>query len=102
MYQFMYECLLLHEFQMHLLIPAIMSCTVTRQLCSFPAAQNHWALREYTSSIIQKLVNNFYIRDSSILPRIIRFVCRKLVPCSLMIQVYYFAEFTRRVFHRHI
>lgn len=63
----------MHKLQMHLLIPAVLTCTVSRQLCPFPAAQNHWALREYTSSIIQKFVNNLYLRDS-IMSRIIRFV----------------------------
>ncbi|KAH8407138.1 hypothetical protein KR222_007959 [Zaprionus bogoriensis] len=60
----------LHNY-IHLLIPAVMSCTVTRQLCSFPAAQNHWALREYASNLITEFVKKFNSNDNSILPRII-------------------------------
>ncbi|XP_032294936.1 transcription initiation factor TFIID subunit 6 isoform X3 [Drosophila virilis] len=57
--------------KLHLFIPAVLSCTVSRQVCAFPAVQNHWALREYAANIMAELVKTFDSDDNSIMPRVI-------------------------------
>jgi transcription initiation factor TFIID subunit 6 len=40
---------------LHLVVPAVTSCIVSRMLCSKPEVDNHWALRVFASKILATL-----------------------------------------------
>ncbi|XP_023176956.2 transcription initiation factor TFIID subunit 6 [Drosophila hydei] len=63
----------LHNY-LHIFIPAVLSCIVARQVCAFPAVQNHWALREYSANIMAEFVKAYDSDDNSIMPRVIKYV----------------------------
>ncbi|EDW83763.2 uncharacterized protein Dwil_GK13782 [Drosophila willistoni] len=54
---------------LHQLIPAVLTCLLTRQDDPFPA--DHWALREYSGNIIAEIVWHFDNPSNGILPRVI-------------------------------
>ncbi|XP_030556289.1 transcription initiation factor TFIID subunit 6 [Drosophila novamexicana] len=72
---------------LHLFIPAVLSCTVSQQVCAFPAVQNHWALREYAANIMAELVKTFDSDDNSIMPRVIN-IYKAGLPSSSLTTIY--------------
>ncbi|XP_017008248.2 transcription initiation factor TFIID subunit 6 [Drosophila takahashii] len=56
---------------LHLILPAVLSCLLTKQACSSSDLADQWALREYSGNIIVHIVRHFNAADSSILPRVI-------------------------------
>ena len=41
--------------QLHELIPAVVTCIVSKQLCVKPESDNHWALRDFSSKILGQI-----------------------------------------------
>ncbi|KAH8354612.1 hypothetical protein KR084_008470 [Drosophila pseudotakahashii] len=56
---------------LHLILPAVLSCLLTKQASSSPDQADHWALREYSGNIMAHIVRHFDAADNSILPRVI-------------------------------
>ncbi|XP_068153901.1 uncharacterized protein mia [Drosophila tropicalis] len=54
---------------LHQLIPAVLTCLLTRQDDPFPA--DHWALREYSGNIIAEIIRHYDNPHNAILPRVI-------------------------------
>lgn len=59
------------ERYLHQLLPAIITCLVGKRLCSKPN-QNHWALRDYSASIIRRICARFGPSYTSLQGRITR------------------------------
>ncbi|KAF1744624.1 hypothetical protein MXB_1691 [Myxobolus squamalis] len=47
------------EHHFHEIIPSIMSCILSPELCSKQFEENHWALRIYSSKLICNLCSNY-------------------------------------------
>lgn len=56
---------------LHLLLPAVLSCLLAKQVCASPNSEDHWALREYSGNIMAHIVRQFDAADNGILPRVI-------------------------------
>ncbi|CAI4225501.1 unnamed protein product [Auanema sp. JU1783] len=48
------------EKYLHELLPSILSCVLSRQLCSRPDSENHWALREFASRLLADLCRKYH------------------------------------------
>lgn len=76
--------------QLHLLLPAVLSCLLAKQVCASPNSEDHWALREYSGNIMAHIVRQFDAADNGILPRVIGQV---LIMCGffgLFVNSYHF------------
>ncbi|KAJ7313353.1 hypothetical protein JRQ81_004646 [Phrynocephalus forsythii] len=58
------------EKYLHELIPAVMTCIVSRQLCLRPDMDNHWALRDFAARLIAQICKNFSTTTNNIQSRI--------------------------------
>ncbi|KAL8176940.1 UNVERIFIED_CONTAM: Transcription initiation factor TFIID subunit 6 [Gekko kuhli] len=58
------------EKYLHELIPAVMTCVVSRQLCLRPDVDNHWALRDFAARLIAQICKNFSTTTNNIQSRI--------------------------------
>eukprot|EP00079_Xenopus_tropicalis_P018145 XP_004919136.1 PREDICTED: transcription initiation factor TFIID subunit 6 isoform X1 [Xenopus tropicalis] len=58
------------EKYLHELIPAVMTCIVSRQLCLRPDVDNHWALRDFAARLIAQICKNFITTTNNIQSRI--------------------------------
>uniref|UniRef100_A0A8C3FZX7 Transcription initiation factor TFIID subunit 6 n=1 Tax=Chrysemys picta bellii TaxID=8478 RepID=A0A8C3FZX7_CHRPI len=58
------------EKYLHELIPAVMTCIVSRQLCLRPDVDNHWALRDFAARLIAQICKNFSTTTNNIQSRI--------------------------------
>lgn len=56
--------------QLHELIPAVMTCIVSRQLCLRPDVDNHWALRDFAARLVAQVCKNFSTTTNNIQSRI--------------------------------
>ncbi|KAH8292205.1 hypothetical protein KR054_007097, partial [Drosophila jambulina] len=56
---------------LHLILPAVLSCLLTKQVGVAIGMADHWSLREYSGSIATEIVRHYERCDSSILPRVI-------------------------------
>lgn len=57
---------------MHELIPSVLTCILSKQLCLRPELDNHWALRDFASRIIAQLSKTFNTSVNNIQCRITR------------------------------
>lgn len=55
---------------MHELIPAVMTCIVSRQLCLRPDVDNHWALRDFAARLVAQICKHFSTTTNNIQSRI--------------------------------
>lgn len=60
------------EKYLHELLPAILSCVLSKQLCSRPETDNHWALREFAARLIGQIVKNYNTTVLNLQTRIIK------------------------------
>ncbi|XP_059080951.1 transcription initiation factor TFIID subunit 6-like isoform X1 [Tigriopus californicus] len=60
------------EKYLHELIPAVITCIVSRQLCTRPDVDNHWALRDFASRLMANICKNFNTSTNSVQIRITR------------------------------
>uniref|UniRef100_UPI000B4C469B transcription initiation factor TFIID subunit 6 n=1 Tax=Lonchura striata TaxID=40157 RepID=UPI000B4C469B len=58
------------EKYLHELIPAVMTCIVSRQLCLRPDVDNHWALRDFAARLVAQVCKNFSTTTNNIQSRI--------------------------------
>ncbi|XP_021561962.1 transcription initiation factor TFIID subunit 6 [Carlito syrichta] len=54
----------------HELIPAVMTCIVSRQLCLRPDVDNHWALRDFAARLVAQICKHFSTTTNNIQSRI--------------------------------
>ncbi|VDM37574.1 unnamed protein product [Toxocara canis] len=62
---------------LHELLPSILSCILSKQLCARPDTDNHWALREFSSRLLSTIcraynVNGLRSRITQVLTRVWR------------------------------
>uniref|UniRef100_A0A9J2PGU1 Transcription initiation factor TFIID subunit 6 n=1 Tax=Ascaris lumbricoides TaxID=6252 RepID=A0A9J2PGU1_ASCLU len=62
---------------LHELLPSILSCILSKQLCARPDTDNHWALREFSSRLLSTIcrsynVNGLRSRVTQVLTRVWR------------------------------
>ncbi|KAI5715244.1 hypothetical protein M8J77_012916 [Diaphorina citri] len=60
------------EKYLHELLPSILSCIVSKQLCGRPEADNHWALRDFASRLLTQVSKNFNTSTNNIQTRVTR------------------------------
>lgn len=60
------------HFQLHELIPSVLTCVLSKQLCLRPELDNHWALRDFASRIISQISKTFNTSVNNIQCRITR------------------------------
>ncbi|XP_062469066.1 transcription initiation factor TFIID subunit 6 [Pezoporus occidentalis] len=58
------------EKYLHELIPAVMTCIVSRQLCLRPDVDNHWALRDFAARLVAQVCKNFSTTTNNVQSRI--------------------------------
>uniref|UniRef100_A0A0R3RYL1 Transcription initiation factor TFIID subunit 6 n=1 Tax=Elaeophora elaphi TaxID=1147741 RepID=A0A0R3RYL1_9BILA len=46
---------------LHELLPSVLSCILSRQLCARPETDNHWALREFSSRLLANVCRSYNI-----------------------------------------
>ncbi|MCP9265054.1 Transcription initiation factor TFIID subunit 6 [Dirofilaria immitis] len=46
---------------LHELLPSVLSCILSRQLCARPETDNHWALREFSSRLLATICRSYNI-----------------------------------------
>ncbi|XP_041673735.1 transcription initiation factor TFIID subunit 6 [Drosophila eugracilis] len=56
---------------LHFIVPAVLSCLLTKQACSSLRLMDHWSLREYSGNIMAYIVRHFKASDNNLLPRVI-------------------------------
>lgn len=66
------------EKYLHEMIPAVMTCIVSRQLCTRPDVDNHWALRDYAARLMAQICRSFSTSTNLIQPRITSTFCKCL------------------------
>ncbi|VDM37573.1 unnamed protein product [Toxocara canis] len=49
---------------LHEMVPSLLSCMVSRQLCSRPDVDNHWTLRDFASKCLVQLVREHVVCDT--------------------------------------
>ncbi|VBB26790.1 unnamed protein product [Acanthocheilonema viteae] len=58
------RCVSYHYFfllALHELLPSVLSCILSRQLCARPETDNHWALREFSSRLLANMCRSYNI-----------------------------------------
>lgn len=63
---------------MHELVPSVMTCIVSRQLCMKPDMDNHWALRDFAARLISQICKNYNTTTNGLQTRITRVFSRCL------------------------
>ncbi|XP_015794300.1 transcription initiation factor TFIID subunit 6 [Tetranychus urticae] len=66
------------EKYLHELIPTVITCIVSKQLCLRPDLDNHWALRDFASRLLAQICKNFNTSTNNIQTRITRLLSRAL------------------------
>ncbi|XP_046853349.1 transcription initiation factor TFIID subunit 6-like [Xenia sp. Carnegie-2017] len=66
------------EKYLHELIPAVATCVISRQLCTKPETDNHWALREFGSKLLAQICRTFSTSTNNIQQRITKTLCKVL------------------------
>ncbi|XP_074597618.1 TBP-associated factor 6 [Brevipalpus obovatus] len=66
------------EKYLHELIPTVITCIVSKQLCLRPDVDNHWALRDFASRLLAQMCKNYNTSTNSIQIRITRLLSRAL------------------------
>nr|KAF6491178.1 TATA-box binding protein associated factor 6 [Molossus molossus] len=67
------------EKYVHELIPAVMTCIVSRQLCLRPDVDNHWALRDFAARLVAQICKHFSTTTNNIQSRITKTFTRSWV-----------------------
>lgn len=66
------------EKYLHEIIPAVITCIVSKQLCIRPEMDNHWALRDFASRLLAQISKNFNTSTNNIQIRITRLLSESL------------------------
>ena len=62
---------------LHELLPVVISCVVSKQLCQ-GAKENHWALRTYASRVLSLISRNFTTTTTMLQYRIVKSLSKPL------------------------
>ncbi|XP_076070024.1 TBP-associated factor 6 isoform X2 [Oratosquilla oratoria] len=60
------------EKYLHELVPSVMTCIVSRQLCMKPDMDNHWALRDFAARLISQICKSYNTTTNGMQTRITR------------------------------
>ncbi|KAF6772914.1 hypothetical protein AHF37_08234 [Paragonimus kellicotti] len=63
---------------LHLLVPTVITCVLSRQLCAKPITDNHWALRDFAAKQLVTLCNRYNTSTNQLHTRVTRELCRAL------------------------
>ncbi|RWS05539.1 transcription initiation factor tfii-D-like protein [Dinothrombium tinctorium] len=66
------------EKYLHEIIPTVITCIVSKQLCMRPDIDNHWALRDFASRLLSQVCKNFNTSTNNVQTRITRLLSRAL------------------------
>lgn len=66
------------ERYLHELIPAVMTCIVSKQLSPKPDTDNHWALRDFGSRLIAQICRAFNSTTNNVQTRVTKTYCKAL------------------------
>ncbi|KAE8751016.1 hypothetical protein FOCC_FOCC002101 [Frankliniella occidentalis] len=66
------------EKYLHELLPSVVTCIVSRQLCLRPDTDNHWALRDFASRLLSQICKNFNTSTNNIQTRVTRMFSQAL------------------------
>ncbi len=66
------------EKYLHELVPSIVTCIVSKQLCPKPDVDNHWALRDFAARLMAQLCRTFSCPTNNIQSRITKTLCKSL------------------------
>ena len=64
---------------LHQLLPSVITCLVSKQLCQDPGSEDHWSLRDLSADLIRIICDNFGGSYTSLQPRI----CKTLLSAFL-------------------
>ena len=67
------------EKYLHELIPAVMTCIVSKQLCPRPDFDNHWALRDFATRLMAQICRHFNTPTNNIQSRITKTLSQSLI-----------------------
>ncbi|XP_054712697.1 transcription initiation factor TFIID subunit 6-like [Uloborus diversus] len=77
------------EKYLHEIIPSVCSCIVSKQLCTRPDVDNHWALRDFASRLIAQIAKNFNTTTSNVQTRVTRLFSRALANDKMPLASHY-------------
>lgn len=66
------------EKYLHELIPTIVTCIVSKQLCMRPEADNHWALRDFAARLLSQACKTYNTSTNNIQVRLTRLLTKAL------------------------
>ncbi|OWR42164.1 transcription initiation factor TFIID subunit 6 [Danaus plexippus plexippus] len=66
------------EKYLHELIPSVSTCIVSRQLCTRPEVDNHWALRDFAARLMAQLCKTFNTSTNNLQTRVTRLFAKAL------------------------
>ncbi|XP_070136202.1 transcription initiation factor TFIID subunit 6 isoform X2 [Drosophila bipectinata] len=66
------------EKYLHELIPSVMTCIVSKQLCMRPELDNHWALRDFASRLMSQICKTFNTLTNNLQTRVTRIFSKAL------------------------
>jgi len=66
------------EKYLHELIPAVITCIVSRQLCHRPEKDNHWALRDFASARLTQICHKYNSTTNNIQVRVTQLLSKAL------------------------
>ncbi|XP_022669222.1 transcription initiation factor TFIID subunit 6-like isoform X2 [Varroa jacobsoni] len=67
------------EKYLHEIIPSVTTCIVSRQLCTRPEVDNHWALRDFASRLLAQICKNFNTSTNGIQVRVTKAFSKALM-----------------------
>ncbi|MFT7810098.1 transcription initiation factor TFIID subunit 6 isoform X2 [Arapaima gigas] len=67
------------EKYLHELIPAVVTCIVSKQLCLRPDVDNHWALRDFAARLMAQICKTFSTTNNNIQSRITKTFTKSLL-----------------------
>uniref|UniRef100_A0A8C9V9T6 Transcription initiation factor TFIID subunit 6 n=1 Tax=Scleropages formosus TaxID=113540 RepID=A0A8C9V9T6_SCLFO len=67
------------EKYLHELIPAVVTCIVSKQLCLRPDMDNHWALRDFAARLMAQICKTFSTTNNNIQSRITKTFTKSLL-----------------------
>ncbi|EDO45275.1 predicted protein [Nematostella vectensis] len=66
------------EKYLHEMIPAVVTCVVSKQLCPKPEVDNHWALRDFGARLVAQICRSFNSTTNSVQTRVTKTYCKAL------------------------
>lgn len=74
--------------QLHELIPAVVTCIVSKQLCLRPDVDNHWALRDFAARLMAQSCKTFSTTTNNIQSRITK-TFTKVPRCRWLVRLHF-------------